>query len=132
MELKTPYAFGKTVDMPFDDAEKRVREELAKEGFGVLTEINVKEKFEEKLQKDFRNYVILGACNPPLAYEALGQEINLGTLLPCNVIVYSRDDGKTAVMAMDPVAALSVIGNPEIAVIAKQVSEKMRRVLAAL
>lgn len=132
MDLKTPYAFGKTVDMPFDDAEKRVREELAREGFGVLAEIDVKKKFEEKLQKDFRNYVILGACNPPLAYEALGQEINLGTLLPCNVIVYSRDDGKTAVMAMDPVAALSVIGNPEIVVIAKQVSEKMRRVLAAL
>jgi len=132
MDLKTPYAFGKTVDMPFHDAEKRVREELAREGFGVLAEIDVKKKFEEKLQKDFRNYVILGACNPPLAYEALGQEINLGTLLPCNVIVYSRDDGKTAVMAMDPVAALSVIGNPEIVVIAKQVSEKMRRVLAAL
>ncbi len=132
MELKTPYAFGKTVEMPYAEAEKRVREELSKEGFGVLTEIDVRKKFAEKLQKEFRDYVILGACNPHLAYEALGQEINLGTLLPCNVVVYARDDNKTAVMVMDPVAALSMIGNPEIVKIAEQVAEKMRRVLAAL
>lgn len=132
MELKTPYAFGKTVDMPHAEAEQRVREELAKEGFGVLTEIDVKKKFAEKLQKEFRDYMILGACNPHLAYEALGQEINLGTLLPCNVVVYTRDDGKTAVMVMDPVAALSVIGNPEMVELANKVAEKMERVLAAL
>ena len=132
MELKTPYAFGKTVDMPYTEAEKRVREELAKEGFGVLTEIDVRKKFAEKLEKDFRDYIILGACNPNLAYEALGREADLGTLLPCNVVVYTRDDGRTAVMVMDPVAALSMIGNPSISEIAKQVAEKMRRVLAAL
>ncbi len=132
MELKTPYAFGKTVEMPYAEAEKRVREELAKEGFGVLTEIDVRKKFAEKLQKEFRDYIILGACNPRLAYEALGREVNLGTLLPCNVVVYVRDDGKTAVMVMDPVAALSMIGNTEITEIAKQVSYKMQRVLAAL
>jgi uncharacterized protein (DUF302 family) len=132
MELKTPYAFGKTVEMPYAEAELRVREELTKEGFGVLTEIDVKKKFAEKLQKEFRNYIILGACNPRLAYEALGLEINLGTLLPCNVVVYIRDDGKTAVMAMDPVAALGMVGNPEITELAKTVAEKMRRVLAAL
>ncbi|MHC1697613.1 MAG: DUF302 domain-containing protein [Geobacteraceae bacterium] len=132
MELKTPYAFGKIVDMPYIDAEKRVREELAKEGFGVLTEIDVRKKFAEKLQKEFRDYIILGACNPPLAYEALSREISLGTLLPCNVVVYTQDDGKTAVMAMDPVAALSMIGNPEMVEFAKKVAEKMERVIAAL
>lgn len=132
MDLKTPYAFGKTVDMSYDEAGRKVREELAKEGFGVLTEIDVKKKFAEKLQKDFRDYIILGACNPPLAYEALSREVDLGTLLPCNVVVYTRDDGKTAVMVMDPVAALSMIGNPEITEIADQVAEKMQRVLAAL
>lgn len=132
MELKTSYAFGKTVDMSFSEAEKKVREELAKEGFGVLTEIDVRKKFTEKLQKEFRDYTILGACNPPLAYEALSMEINLGTLLPCNVVVYTRDDGKTAIMIMDPVAALSMIGNPEMVKFAEQVAEKMRRMLAEL
>lgn len=132
MDLKTSYAFGKTVDMSFSEAEKKVREELAKEGFGVLTEIDVRKKFTEKLQKEFRDYTILGACNPPLAYEALSMEINLGTLLPCNVVIYTRDDGKTAIMIMDPVAALSMIGNPEMVKFAEQVAEKMRRVLAEL
>lgn len=132
MDLKTPYAFGRTVDMTYAEAEQKVREELAKEGFGVLTEIDVKKKFAEKLQKDFRDYIILGACNPPLAYEALNREVDLGTLLPCNVVVYVRDDGKTAVMVMDPVAALSMIGNPEMVEFAKKVAEKMERVMAAL
>jgi uncharacterized protein (DUF302 family) len=132
MELKTAYAFGKTVDMSYAEAEKRVREELLKEGFGVLTEIDVKKKFAEKLHKEFRSYIILGACNPHLAYEALGREINLGTLLPCNIIVYTHDDGKTAVMAMDPVAALGVIGNPEMTEMAKTVAAKLQKVLAAL
>jgi len=132
MDLKTPYAFGKTVDLSYAEAERKVREELAKEGFGVLTEIDVKKKFTEKLQKEFRNYIILGACNPPLAFEALSREVNLGTLLPCNVVIYTRDDGKTAVMVMDPVAALSMIGNPEMVEFAKKVAEKMQRVLAAL
>lgn len=132
MDLKKPYAFGKTVDMTYAETEQMVREELAKEGFGVLTEIDVKKKFAEKLQKEFRDYIILGACNPPLAYEALTREIDLGTLLPCNVVVYVRDDGKTAVMVMDPVAALSMISNPEMVEFAKKVAEKMARVLAAL
>jgi len=132
MELTTPYSFGKTVDLTYTEAEKKVREELIKEGFGVLTEIDVKKKFAEKLQKDFRNYIILGACNPQMAFEGLGLEPNLGTLLPCNVVVYTRDDGKTAVMVMDPVAALSMIGNPAMTHIASQVAQKMRRMLAAL
>lgn len=132
MELKTPYAFGKTVALPFATTQQRVREELGKEGFGILTEIDVKQKFSEKLHKEFRDYLILGACHPPTAYEALSREIDLGTLLPCNVVVYSRDDGTTAIMAMDPVAALGMIGNPQITEIAAGIAEKLRRVLAAL
>jgi uncharacterized protein (DUF302 family) len=118
--------------MSHANAEQKVREELAKEGFGILTEIDVKKKFVEKLQKEFRNYVILGACNPSMAYEALNREMNLGTLLPCNVVVYTMDDGRTAVMVMDPVAALAMIGNSQIDEIAKKIAEKLTRVLAAL
>ena len=132
MELMTPYAFGRTVDVPHAEAERRVRAELQKEGFGVLTEIDVRQRFQEKLGKEFRNYVILGACNPAMAYEAFGKELNIGTLLPCNVTVYDGDDGRTVVMVMDPVAALSLLGNPEMAEMAKIVKEKMERVLAAL
>ncbi len=132
MELTTPYAFGKTVALSYADAEKKVREELQKEGFGVLTEIDVKEKFREKLGREFRDYIILGACNPALAWEAFGKELDIGTLLPCNVCVYTGDDGQTVVMVMDPVAALSVIGNRELTELVRTVRGKMERVLAAL
>ncbi|RII25531.1 MAG: hypothetical protein CXR31_13200 [Geobacter sp.] len=132
MELTTAYAFGRTVSLPYAEAERKVREELQKEGFGVLTEIDIKEKFREKLGRDFRDYIILGACNPPLAWEAFGRELNIGTLLPCNVVVYTGDDGQTVVMAMDPVATLGVIGNPALNDLARKVREKMERVLAAL
>ena len=132
MELQTAYAFGKSIDAPFGEVEQKVRTELAKEGFGVLTEINIKDKFKEKLGKDFREYVILGACNPPLAWEAFSKEINVGTLLPCNVVVYRDDEEKTVVMVMDPVAALGVIGNAGLTDIATQVRIRMERVLAAI
>ncbi len=132
MGLQTAYAFGKQIDSPFGEVEQKVRQVLAKEGFGVLTEINIKDKFKEKLGKDFREYVILGACNPPLAWEAFDKELNIGTLLPCNVVVYRDDNQKTVVMVMDPVAALGVIGNPELSEIAAQVRVRMERVLAAL
>lgn len=132
MDVTTSYAFGKRIDAPFGEIEQKVRAELATEGFGVLTEINIQDKFKEKLGKNFRNYVILGACNPALAWEAFAMEINIGTLLPCNVVVYQDDDGKTVVMAMDPVAALGVIGNAELTKIAAQVRVRMKRVLAAL
>ena len=132
MELTTPYAFGKTVDMPFAEAQQKVRDELAKEGFGVLTEIDLSKKFAEKLQKEFRDYVILGACNPAFAYDAISGEINLGVLLPCNVVIYSRDDGKTAVMFMDPIARFSTIGNPELEEFGIQVTQKLERILDAL
>lgn len=132
MELTTPYAFGKTVATPHGEAEKRVREELQKEGFGILTEIDVKEKFREKLGREFRNYIILGACNPPLAWEAFDRELAIGTLLPCNVAIYTADGGETVVMVMDPVATLGVVGNPALADLADKVRQKMERVLAAL
>lgn len=132
MTLQTPYAFGKKVDASFGEVEQKVRSELAKEGFGILTEINIQNKFKEKLGRDFREYVILGACNPALAWEAFAREINIGTLLPCNVVVYRDNDDMTAVMVMDPVAALGVIGNAELTEIATQVRCKMERVLGAL
>ncbi len=132
MDMSTPYAFGKTVAAPFADTERKVREELQKEGFGILSEIDVTAKFREKLGKEFRNYVILGACNPPLAWEAFSRELNIGTLLPCNVVVYDADDGGTVVMIMDPVAALGLIGNPQVTELAGTVRAKLERVLAAL
>jgi uncharacterized protein (DUF302 family) len=132
MELKTPYAFGKTVDISYTEAQQKVRDELAKEGFGVLTEVEISKKFAEKLQKEFRDYIILGACNPSLAYEAMTHDINLGTLLPCNVVIYTRDDGKTVVMFMDPIARFSSIGDPEMVEFAKKVTDKMERVLVAI
>lgn len=132
MELQTAYAFGRRFDTSFGDVELQVRAELAKEGFGILTEFNVKNKFKEKLGRDFRDYVILGACNPALAWEAFAREINIGTLLPCNVVIYRDDDEKTVVMVMDPVAALGVIGNDGLTEIAAQVRVRMERVLAAL
>lgn len=132
MNVTTSYAFGKQIDAPFGDVEQKVRAELAKEGFGVLTEVNIKDKFREKLGRDFREYVILGACNPPLAWEAFGKELNIGTLLPCNVVVYRDDYDKTVVMVMDPVAALGVIGNAGLTEIAAQVLTRMERVLAAI
>ena len=132
MVLQTAYAFGKKLDRAFGEVEQKVRAELAKEGFGILTEINVQDTFKKKLGREFREYVILGACNPALAWEAFAKEINIGTLLPCNVVVYRDDDSKTVVMVMDPVAALGVIGNAELTEIAAQVRVRMERVLDAL
>jgi len=132
MELQTAYAFGRRFDTSFGEVELKVRAELAREGFGIITEFNVKNKFKEKLGRDFRDYVILGACNPALAWEAFAAEINIGTLLPCNVVVYRDDDDKTVVMVMDPVAALGVIGNAGLTEIAAQVRVRMEHVLAAL
>lgn len=131
MELQTSYAFGKTVTTPFAETLQQVREELLQEGFGILCEINVTEKFREKLGKDFRNYIILGACNPALAWEAFHREINIGTLLPCNVVVYDAE-GQTAVMIMDPEAALSLIGNPDVTELATRVKALLTRMLTRI
>lgn len=132
MEIKAPYAFGKTVRAPFDAVVTRVRAELAQEGFGILTEIDVAAKFREKLGKEFRRYLILGACNPALAYEVLTREPKVGTLLPCNVVVWEEEGGEVAVVAMDPVGAMEMIGNPEVAVVAAQVKERLSRALGRI
>jgi uncharacterized protein (DUF302 family) len=122
------YGYGRMLAMPFDAAVQRARESLKSEGFGVLCEINIKEKLKEKLGVDFANYLILGACNPPLAYGALQQEMNLGLLLPCNVIVYEKD-GKSFVGAIDAAKMLSVVGNSALAATAEEVNQKLHRVI---
>lgn len=130
--ISTPYAFGITLTQSFPDAVRKVQEELQREGFGVISQIDVKQKFKEKLHKEFRNYLILGACNPGLAYQAFGVELNIGTLLPCNVAVYSVSDTRTIVMIMDPVAALSLVGNPQLTDLALNIKQSLKRVLSSL
>jgi uncharacterized protein (DUF302 family) len=130
--ITTPYAFGITLALPFADSVKKVQDELLKEGFGIISQIDIKQKFREKLHKEFRNYLILGACNPGLAYQAFGVEINIGTLLPCNVAIYSVSDTRTVVMVMDPVAALSLVGNVQLTELAETVKQCMKRVLDTL
>ena len=122
------YGYGRGLNLPFAEAVQRVRESLKSEGFGVLCEIDIKEKLKEKLGVDFVNYLILGACNPPLAYGALQQEMNIGLLLPCNVVVYEKDSAVFAA-AVDAAIMLSVVGNPALAATAEQVNQKLRRVI---
>lgn len=128
------YGFSRTLDVPYEEAVKKTTAALQQEGFGVLCEIDIKEKLKEKLGIDFRRYVILGACNPPLAYKTLQEEINIGLLLPCNVVVYEADEvGKSIVAAVDAKAMLSVVGtNPTLDAVATEVNEKLQRVVAAL
>jgi uncharacterized protein (DUF302 family) len=128
------YGFSKTIDVPYEEAVEKARAALKAEGFGVLSEIDIKEKLKEKLGVDFRRYVILGACNPPLAYKTLQQEINIGLLLPCNVIVYDADEaGKSVVAAIDAKTMLSVVGdNAALDAVATEVNEKLKRVIAQL
>lgn len=131
---QSKYGFSKTVDIPYEEAVGKARAALNTEGFGVLCEIDIKEKLKEKLGVDFRNYVILGACNPPLAYKTLQEEIDIGLLLPCNVIVYDADEaGKSVVTAIDARAMLSVVGNnPTLEAVAAEVNERLERVVAQL
>ncbi len=122
------YGYGRTLDLTFDAAVQRARDSLKSEGFGVLCEINIREKLKEKLGVDFTDYIILGACNPPLAHHALQQELNIGLLLPCNVVVYEKN-GKSFVAAVDAAKMLSVVGNPALGATAAQVNEKLRSVI---
>jgi uncharacterized protein (DUF302 family) len=124
----TAYGFGKHLNLPFDEAMIRTRAALKEQGFGVLTEIDVRRTMQEKLGVAFRRYVILGACNPPAAHRALSTELEIGLLLPCNVVLYEEDEG-TAVRMMDPQAALSLTGNQEIAAIATDVRGRLEKAL---
>ncbi|MFN6962687.1 MAG: DUF302 domain-containing protein [Pyrinomonadaceae bacterium] len=128
---KTKYGSAREVPAAFDEAVERTREALKGEGFGVLSEIRMDEKFKEKLGVDFRKYVILGACNPPLAYKTVQEDLNIGLLLPCNVVVYESDDGAGSVVAaIDAKAMMSVVGDsPEIVGVAEEVNEKLQRVI---
>ena len=132
MRTESTYSYSKIVSHSYEAALSRVAEELKKEGFGVLTEIDVKETLKKKLGVEFRKYRILGACNPPLAHKALTQEMELGLFLPCNVIVFENDAGRTVVSAVNPIVSLSRIGNPALESTAREVGEKLQRVIAAV
>ena len=122
------YGYSRTLDVPFGEAVERARKALGVEGFGVLCEIDIRGKLKEKLGVDFRNYMILGACNPALAYEALQEEIGIGLLLPCNVVVY-EDEGHIEVSAVDAARMLSIVGHPNLSAAADQVNERLHRVI---
>jgi len=126
------YHFSKTLDVPFDQAVSRVTEVLKKEGFGLLTDIDVSATMKAKLGEDFRPYRILGACNPQLAYRALGLEDKIGTMLPCNVIVQQHEGGGVEVSAVDPVASMQAIDNPALAGVASEVRAKLKKVVDGL
>ena len=131
IEQTTRYGISTTVALPYDQAVERTREALQKEGFGVLTEIDVKATLKKKINEEFRPYIILGACNPPLAHKALSAELDIGLLLPCNVVVYAADEpGTSVVAALDPVEALSLTGNEGIRPLATEVRGRLERVLA--
>ena len=126
------YCFSKKVAMSFDEAVLSVTEELKKEGFGILSEIDVTATLKKKLNVDFCNYKILGACNPAFAYRALLAEPTIGTMLPCNVIVQELDDGKIEVAAVDPLASMQAVQNRELQSIAKEIQLKLKKVIEQL
>jgi len=128
VETSSGYSIRKKTGLPYEQAVERVREALKGEGFGVLTEINVKSTLKEKIGEDFRKYIILGSCNPRLAHRALRAELEIGLLLPCNVIVYEEDDG-SVVAAQNPEAALNLVGNADLAPVAKEAKERLQRVV---
>jgi len=126
------YHFSKTLDLSFEEAISKVTEELKKEGFGILTEIDVKTTLKKKLDVDFRNYRIFGACNPHFAHQALQAEDKIGTMLPCNVIVQEKAEGNVEVSAVDPIASMKAIENPKLGEIAQQVQAKLKKVVDSL
>lgn len=122
------YGFEKNVKLSVEEAENRLEAEMKNEGFGLVSRINMKEKFKEKLGVDFEEYLILGFCNPPIAYEAVQAEENIGLLLPCNAAVYSKK-GKTCVSLIKPTVAMSVVDNKALIPAARQIEEKLKRAL---
>lgn len=126
------YYFSKTLPLSFDEAVRRTTDTLKKEGFGIITEIDVRDTLRKKLGVEFRNYRILGACNPGLAHEALQIEDKIGTMLPCNIVVQQVDDDRTEVAAIDPVASMAAIDNPRLNEVAGNVRTKLRSVIESL
>jgi uncharacterized protein (DUF302 family) len=126
------YHFSKTLGLPFDAAIEKVTEALQEKGFGVLTTIDVKATLKKKIDVDFRPYTILGACNPRFAYQALQKEDKIGAMLPCNVVVQQVDAGHVEVSAVDPVASMQAIDNPELGAIAAQVRALLKEVVEGL
>ena len=126
------YYFSKTLSIGFDEAVRCTTEALKQEGFGIITEIDVKQTLKAKIGVDFRNYRILGACNPKLAHEALQLEDKIGTMLPCNVVVQEISSNETEIAAIDPVASMQAVDNPRLMQAARRVQELLRRVVEAL
>ena len=126
------YHFTRTLDIPFEEAISRVTAVLAEHGFGVLTTIDVKATLKKKLDVDFRPYTILGACNPHFAYKALQCEEKIGTMLPCNVLVEQKEGGHVEVSAVDPMASMQAVANPDLAVVANEVRDRLQTVIEML
>lgn len=126
------YYFSKTLDVPFEKAIEKTTAALKEEGFGVLTEIDIKATLKKKLDVDFKKYQILGACNPPLAHKALSSEEHIGLMLPCNVIVQEQDNGKVEVAAVDPVASMQAVENAELGGVATDVRDLLKKVIESL
>ncbi|MBS4013346.1 MAG: DUF302 domain-containing protein [Bacteroidetes bacterium] len=129
---QTNYGFSTKVELGYEEAIEKITEELKKEGFGVLTEIDVKDTLKKKLDVDFRQYKILGACNPPFAYKALQSEEQIGLMLPCNVIVYVNDKSETVVAAIDPIASMQAVKNESLGEVAKTIQGKLKKVISSL
>ncbi|MBD3160542.1 MAG: DUF302 domain-containing protein [Candidatus Eisenbacteria bacterium] len=132
MTDKGRYGFSVRIRAPYEKARERTIDALKQEGFGVLTEIDVKSTLKQKLDAEFRKYAILGACNPPLAHRALSEEPHIGLLLPCNFIVYENDDGTSTVAGIDPEVQLGVVGRPELAGLAQEVRGRVDAILRSL
>jgi uncharacterized protein (DUF302 family) len=130
--MKTEIGMHVELAVPYEQVVERVTQALKAEGFGVLTEIDVKATLKKKLDADFRRYVILGACNPPLAHRALSVDLDIGLLLPCNVVVYEADNGNSVVGIVDPISMLGVLASPELAPVAEEARVRLERVAAAL
>ena len=128
---ETRYGLRADLNVPYEQALERAKAALQNEGFGVLTSIDVQQTLKQKLDREFRKYMILGACNPGLAHRALSAELEVGLLLPCNVIVYERDGG-ASVAAMAPLPAMGIIGNPELEHVAREADERLRRAIERL
>lgn len=129
---KTGYGMARVVRMPYGRAVERVKEALAAEGFGVLSEIDIRATLQKKLDVETRPYTILGACNPPLAHQAFNAEPDIGLLLPCNVVVYERSEGESTVAAIDPEVSLGRVGNDALAPLAAEVKSRLERVLESV